>query len=118
MKKTLPFIALLLIAAGVRGQALKGQYGFPGELLPEIDTVKVWFLVVDTTHIYKTSDFANGSSMLAYSPIAFMLPGYEATHRVADQFNESFWMVPDGYLDDHKKPLNKNLIIWQTTERK
>lgn len=69
-----------------------------GSNLPIVDTERVIMLVQDTT--------------LGKYP--YMMKGYFAKERSGDKWNESFWMVVSAVLDNNKKPISKNIVIWET----
>jgi hypothetical protein len=82
------------------------KYGFPGENLPDRDTLHVLYLLSDTS-------FVRGF-WTERTPMSFARTGYIAERKVADQWNESFWMVSEANLDENRKPLPPGYVIWQT----
>jgi len=90
---------------------VQGFYGFPGERLPFVDTLKVFFLVSDTSR--------KGVEDFRYVDAdPFVVAGYIARKKKGDQYNESFWMENVAFLTDDKKPLSSHYVIWQTAPRK
>jgi len=105
---------------------IQGFYGFPGERLPFVDTLKVFFLVSDTSRKYqisqgvslKTNELISDTSWFEPNSLSFFVPGYIARRKKGDQYNESFWMENVAFLTDDKKPLSSHYVIWQTAPRK
>lgn len=103
MKKTL-FALFLLAAIGGKGQTVSRNYGFPGENLPAVDTIPVYFMVSNTEP--GTTEFI------------FIVRGWIARVKESDNYNESFWMVATAYLkEDKRTPISANLIIWDSRPR-
>lgn len=105
------------------------KYGrLAGTPIEGCDTVRVIMLVCDTaTQKYRDSEWWNleGKPQLVKDGIAyykqppvFWMYGYivnDLTIRIIED-----WMPdpPPIYLDDKKKPLSKNIIVWQSKEIK
>lgn len=105
MKKVLLALFLLAAIAFAQGQTFhEVHYGFPGESLPAVDTIPVYFMVSNTES--GTTEFI------------FTLRGWIARTKQSDNYNESFWMAAAAYLkEDKRTPLNANLIIWDSRPR-
>lgn len=123
--KQLPTFALLLITVFGCVQSVTAQrdrtskpvesgtahYGFPGERLPDTDTVKVLYLLADTTkHPYPWGE--RSDKTFRYETVFYRF-GYVVERKESDQWNESFWMVAVAYLDENKRPLPRSYVIWQ-----
>jgi len=94
-------------------QSYKIRWGFPGEDLPEVDTISVVFLLSDTTAFAKGTTFTYEGSVNAMG-FSWVQRGYIARKRFSNQSKDFFWMFPVANLDEKKKPLPPTLIVWQT----
>lgn len=98
-----PILTFFLVLVGVNciGQNIldhNSNFGLPGAELPSVDTERVIMLVQDTT----------------ISRYPYMMKGYFAKERRNDQWNDNFFMVVTNILDNSKKPISKNIVIWES----
>lgn len=94
---------------------------FPGEGLPERDTIKVVFLVGHGDRYRKGMIECIGDSChtiydTTLLPNIWQMPGYIIRRKQRGNHGEAYWMVTVARLDEKKKPLSASLIIWQVQE--
>lgn len=124
MKKTL---ILSLLIVGFMNYVLGQQYPiinygvYPKSVMLKNDTIRVVMLISDTSKITLQPSLIMGPDYLLGNPN--WIYGYEVYKliplhwEVGDiQVNEHLELQK--YLDDKKKPLSKNIIVWQTKEIK
>lgn len=102
------------------GQAY--SFTFPGAGLPDVDTIKVIFLVGcgNRQHLSERTmrhrdDYKPVGGSLFFTEV-FQIPGYLARKKKRDNYNESFWMENVAYLDENKQFLPATTIIWLIKE--
>lgn len=85
----------------------------------------VWLLVTDTSHlIYHHTADPQGNKIDQDVDVgvnnwgAFMIPGYSVLRKKWDRWGEQEYWEPTGYLDDKKRPLSGNYIVWMEIARK
>lgn len=110
MKRSIILILVLVVFVDAKAQSI--NLGFPGAGLPDNDTLKVKMLCTDDTQYPKGSMLTYEQS-LRVQGFSFKVDGYLVRRKQSDQYNESFWMEVTAYWDENKKPLSKNIIVWQ-----
>jgi len=75
------------------------------------DTVKVMMMVTDTSTLAK--GYIEAIVIKGYNVLRFISAGWEDGDRQIMEHWEH-----DKYLDDKKKPLNKDIIVWQSRKIK
>lgn len=103
--KQLLFLMAASAIFSAQGQTSPGfQYGFPGESLPAVDTIPVYFMV---------SNKEGGTT-----EFVFIVRGWIARAKKSDNNNESFWMSATAYLkEDKRTPMRGDIIIWNSRPR-
>lgn len=75
------------------------------------DTAKVIMLVCDTLVKNTSVHFNDGKNYVEYSPAGFTFWIYGFVVTRYDPFS---WSFINEYFDRYKKPLNRNVIVWQS----